>query len=205
MWKMVRAAILGVFIGVLCGTLYVGTRAVKSMYNIAEKLGEQVGDTDSDMESIETFYDDLNADASESGLTMLLNEMYATDTTVSEEEDDGIVRDKNVIRLLVTYEGDEALNETEAQELRQYVKTAVLYGISKKLGEDYNSLDISTVRNKLIMSLEYINECARESAMEWGISAEAKSTFDYIYMPEACTTEETYPAGYYEALCIILN
>ncbi len=87
----------------------------------------------------------------------------------------------------------------------EYVKNAVLYGVSEKLGEQYNSQDKAVVRKNLILSLEYINDCAEEGAEEYGIPAEAYSRFEYLYLPETTFGNQIYPAGYYETLCVTLD
>jgi hypothetical protein len=97
------------------------------------------------------------------------------------------------------------MTANETASLEAYVNQALLYGIAEKLGEDYNSKDISEVRRQLILSLEYINSCAEESAEEWGINIRSSSHFDYVYMPEASLNDETYEAGYYETLCVSLD
>ncbi len=199
MKKSLRAAIAGVIIGLIGGMLYVEYGFMKKFLSIADKTEQNV--SDDYLEETLSYYDLYDEAVA-----------YINDETLSEEmlEKSGTVQSEtaskndDVIRIKVSYEGDEDLDDDEKEQLERYVTTAVLYGISEKLGEDYADLDISEVRSSLIMSLEYINSCAEESAEEWGVFATAKSGFDYIYMAESNMGDEAYPAGYYETLCITL-
>lgn len=204
MWRAIKASVIGIVIGLVCGALYVGVQAVEKMYSIVKKE-ETVGYS----ENIEAFNNILQGDSLESytlsQLGILFNEAYEKDLSDDKAQSENASKGEDVIRISVEYAGSEALSDSEKEQLEQYVETAVLYGISEKLGEDYNLLDKATVRNKLIMSIEYINACAAESAEEWGIFITAKSTFDYIYMSESKIDDDIYPAGYYETLCITLS
>ncbi len=199
MKKSLRAAIAGVIIGLIGGMLYVEYGFMKKFLSIADKTEQNV--SDDYLEETLSYYDLYDEAAA-----------YINDETLSEEmlekfgadQSETASKNNDVIRIKVSYEGDEDLDDDEKEQLEQYVTTAVLYGISEKLGEDYADLDISEVRSSLIMSLEYINSCAEESAEEWGVFASAKSGFDYIYMAESNMGDEAYPAGYYETLCITL-
>lgn len=110
----------------------------------------------------------------------------------------------DVIRIRIRYEGNENLSDKQLDEFTSYVEQAVLYGIAEKLGADYNDQEKSIVRKNLILSKEYIDACAEESAEEYGIPVTAWSAFEYLSLPAATLNGVAYPAGYYETLCVTL-
>ena len=111
----------------------------------------------------------------------------------------------DVIRIRIRYEGNENLSDKQLDEFTSYVEQAVLYGIAEKLGADYNDQEKSIVRKNLILSKEYIDACAEESAEEYGIPVTAWSAFEYLNLPAATLNGVAYPAGYYETLCVTLK
>ena len=111
----------------------------------------------------------------------------------------------DVIRIRIRYEGNENLSDKQLDEFTSYVEQAVLYGIAEKLGADYNDQEKSIVRKNLILSKEYIDACAEESAEEYGIPVTAWSAFEYLSLPAATLNGVAYPAGYYETLCVTLK
>ena len=111
----------------------------------------------------------------------------------------------DVIRIRIRYEGNENLSDKQLDEFTSYVEQAVLYGIAEKLGADYNDQEKSIVRKNLILSKEYIDACAEESAEEYGIPVSAWSAFEYLSLPAATLNGVIYPAGYYETLCVTLK
>ena len=212
MKKSFRAAIAGVIIGLIGGMLYVEYGFMKKFLSIADKTDQNV--SDDYLEETLSYYDlcnetelygsevELQLEESSQNIGDLQTEKVSQNSGTNQPK--ATDESSDVIRIKVSYEGDEDLDDDEKEQLEQYVTTAVLYGISEKLGEDYADLDISEVRSSLIMSLEYINSCAEESAEEWGVFVTAKSGFDYIYMAESNIGGEAYPAGYYETLYIQL-
>ena len=111
----------------------------------------------------------------------------------------------DVIRIRIRYEGNENLSDKQLDELTSCVEQAVLYGIAEKLGADYNDQEKSVVRKNLILSKEYIDACAEESAEEYGIPVTVWSAFEYLNLPAATLNGVAYPAGYYETLCVTLK
>ena len=111
----------------------------------------------------------------------------------------------DVIRIRIRYEGNENLSDKQLDEFTSYVEQAVLYGIAEKLGADYNDQEKSIVRKNLILSKEYIDACAEESAEDFGIPVTAWSAFEYLNLPAATLNDAAYPAGYYETLCVTLK
>lgn len=228
MWKAIRAAVVGIIIGLFCGVLYVELGALKRIYNARtdmEQLVSLVEETEKngDGEAVETAFQVLDQSSGENyNLETTLKNMEAYYDAILEtgleetelektglEETGKASKDTNtaedVIRIIVEYGGEERLSDKQKNYFEEYVKNAVLYGVSEKLGEQYNSQDKAVVRKNLILSLEYINDCAEEGAEEYGIPAEAYSRFEYLYLPETTFGNQVYPAGYYETLCVTLN
>lgn len=228
MWKAIRAAVVGIIIGLFCGVLYVELRALKRIYNARtdmEQLVSLVEETEKngDGEAVETAFQVLDQSSGENyNLETTLKNMEAyydaileTGLEETELEKTGLEETKkaskytntaeDVIRIIVEYGGEERLSDKQKNYFEEYVKNAVLYGVSEKLGEQYNSQDKAVVRKNLILSLEYINDCAEEGAEEYGIPAEAYSRFEYLYLPETTFGNQVYPAGYYETLCVTLD
>lgn len=228
MWKAIRAAVVGIIIGLFCGVLYVELGALKRIYNARtdmEQLVSLVEETEKngDGEAVETAFQVLDQSSGENyNLEITLKNMEAyydaileTGLEETELEKTGLEETKkaskntntaeDVIRIIVEYGGEERLSDKQKNYFEEYVKNAVLYGVSEKLGEQYNSQDKAVVRKNLILSLEYINDCAEEGAEEYGIPAEAYSRFEYLYLPETTFGNQVYPAGYYETLCVTLD
>lgn len=238
MWKAIRAAVVGVIIGLFCGVLYVELGALKRIYNARtdmEQLVSLVEETEKtgDGEAVETAFQVLDQSSGENNnLETTLKNMEAYYDAILETgleetelektglEEAGLEKTglketgkaskntntaEDVIRIIVEYGGEERLSDKQKNYFEEYVKNAVLYGVSEKLGEQYNSQDKAVVRKNLILSLEYINDCAEEGAEEYGIPAEVYSRFEYLYLPETTFGNQVYPAGYYETLCITLD
>lgn len=228
MWKAIRAAVVGIIIGLFCGVLYVELGALKRIYNARtdmEQLVSLVEETEKtgDGEAVETAFQVLDQSSGENyNLETTLKNMEAYYDTIletgleeTEFEKTGLEEigkaskytntAEDVIRIIVEYGGEERLSAKQKNYFEEYVKNAVLYGVSEKLGEQYNSQDKAVVRKNLILSLEYINDCAEEGAEEYGIPAEAYSRFEYLYLPETTFGNQVYPAGYYETLCVTLD
>ena len=146
--------------------------------------------TQKQLQELETMYDDI---AGNSKTELVENKMNAQNKT------------SDVIRIRIRYEGNENLSDKQLDKFTSYVEQAVLYGIAEKLGADYNDQEKSVVRKNLILSKEYIDACAEESAEEYGIPVTAWSAFEYLNLPAATLNGVAYPAGYYETLCVTLK
>lgn len=168
MWRMIRAAILGVTLGVVGGAI------VGQLY-YANFLKN-------------------NKDKEENLVSALV---YSENANVDMAED--------VIRLDVQYEGKEELSDNKYQELTNAVREAVIYALINRMGKDYNEeMSFSDVKHEIIMAYEYINECAYECAMEYGIDAECQTKLEYLYFEDEVYNGIEFPAGYYETLSITL-
>lgn len=166
MWRMIRAAILGVTLGVVGGAI--------------------VG---------QIYYANYLKNNKEEKLVSAL--VYSEDANVNVSED--------VIRLDVQYEGAEELSDNEYMELTNAVRETVIYALINRMGENYNEeMSFSDVKHELIMAYEYINECAYECAMEYGINAECRTKLEYLYFEDSVYNGVEFPAGYYETLSITL-
>lgn len=166
MWRMIRAAIIGVTLGIVGGAI--------------------VG---------QIYYANYLKNNKEEKLVSAL--VYSEDANVNVSE--------NVIRLDVQYEGAEELSDNEYMELTNAVREAVIYALTNRMGEDYNEeMSVSDVKHEIIMAYEYINECAYECAMEYGINAECRTKLEYLYFEDGVYNGVEFPAGYYETLSITL-
>lgn len=227
MWRMIRAALLGIIIGVIGGTIIGQISYTGFLYRLAKKQSEEVMGTLNSGNISET--DMAGADMSEEAIyalmyndsqmlygntdeyVQLLDAMLASDEDAYEIGDDetGMEEDNlvpEVIRFQVIYNGNEDLSDDEIGNLQTFVKQGVLYALAMKLGEDYNQkMSREEVRRALIMGLELINQTAEESALEWGVAVKSQAYFYFQYMPECEIQGVYYPAGYYEVLNIELT
>ena len=163
---------------------------IQTAFRILDGTTLNAYETQKQLQELETMYDDI---AGNSKTELVENKMNAQNKT------------SDVIRIRIRYEGNENLSDKQLDEFTSYVEQAVLYGIAEKLGADYNDQEKSVVRKKLILSKEYIDACAEESAEEYGIPVSAWSAFEYLNLPAATLNGVAYPAGYYETLCVTLK
>lgn len=164
--------------------------------------------TQKQLQELEAVYDDIARDTSEKktdGENDYNIESGKTKTELVESKISAQNKTSDVIRIRIRYEGNENLSDKQLDEFTSYVEQAVLYGIAEKLGADYNDQEKSIVRKNLILSKEYIDACAEESAEEYGIPVTAWSAFEYLNLPVATLNDAAYPAGYYETLCVTLK
>lgn len=206
MWRMIRAALFGVLLGVVGGAIVGQVYYIRYLYRMVQQekndsIHALVYSNDNvlyeDAFGEEFSYSDLLG-----GLEVFNSELYFAD---DEDQEDTILLPE-IIQLSVLYSGSEKLTEKELTELQVYVKQAVLYALVEKLGEDYNqTMTKDEMRKSLVMSLEYINETAKESAGEWGIDVDSRATFDVQYMQENEIGGIWCPAGYYDVLKINLT
>ena len=165
-------------------------------------------ETQKQLQELEAVYDDIARDTSEKktdGENDYNIESGKTKTELVESKISAQNKTSDVIRIRIRYEGNENLSDKQLDEFTSYVEQAVLYGIAEKLGADYNDQEKSIVRKNLILSKEYIDACAEESAEEYGIPVTAWSAFEYLNLPAATLNGVAYPAGYYETLCVTLK
>ena len=165
-------------------------------------------ETQKQLQELEAVYDDIARDTSEKktdGENDYNIESGKTKTELVESKISAQNKTSDVIRIRIRYEGNENLSDKQLDEFTSYVEQAVLYGIAEKLGADYNDQEKSIVRKNLILSKEYIDACAEESAEEYGIPVTAWSAFEYLSLPAATLNGVAYPAGYYETLCVTLK
>lgn len=162
---------------------------IQTAFRILDGTTLNAYQTQKQLQELETMYDDI---AGNSKMELAGNKMSAQNKT------------SDVIRIRIRYEGNENLSDKQLDEFTSYVEQAVLYGIAEKLGADYNDQEKSIVRKNLILSKEYIDACAEESAEEYGIPVSAWSAFEYLSLPAATLNGVAYPAGYYETLCVTL-
>jgi len=160
---------------------------IQTAFRILDGTTLNAYETQKQLQELEAMYDDIAENASAE------SQMSAQNKT------------SDVIRIRIRYEGNENLSDEQLDELTSYVEQAVLYGIAEKLGTDYNDQEKSFVRKNLILSKEYIDACAEESAEEYGIPVSAWSAFEYLSLPAATLNGVAYPAGYYETLCVTLK
>lgn len=206
MWRMIRAALFGVLLGVVGGAIVGQVYYISYLYRMVQQekndsIHALVYSNDNvlyeDAFGEEFSYSDLLG-----GLEVFNSELYFAD----DEDQEDTIPLPEIIQLSVLYSGSEKLTEKEMTELQVYVKQAVLYALVEKLGEDYNqTMTKDEMRKSLVMSLEYINETAKESAGEWGIDADSRATFDVQYMQENEIGGIWCPAGYYDVLKINLT
>ena len=160
---------------------------IQTAFRILDGTTLNAYETQKQLQELEAMYDDIAGNASAE------SQMNAQNKT------------SDVIRIRIRYEGNENLSDKQLDEFTSYVEQAVLYGIVEKLGADYNDQEKSIVRKNLILSKEYIDACAEESAEEYGIPVTAWSAFEYLNLPAATLNGVAYPAGYYETLCVTLK
>lgn len=160
---------------------------IQTAFRILDGTTLNAYETQKQLQELEAVYDDIAGNASAE------SQMNAQNKT------------SDVIRIRIRYEGNENLSDKQLDEFTSYVEQAVLYGIAEKLGADYNDQEKSIVRKNLILSKEYIDACAEESAEEYGIPVTAWSAFEYLNLPVATLNDAAYPAGYYETLCVTLK
>lgn len=163
---------------------------IQTAFRILDGTTLNAYQTQKQLQELETMYDDI---AGNSKTELVENKMNAQNKT------------SDVIRIRIRYEGNENLSDKQLDKFTSYVEQAVLYGIAEKLGADYNDQEKSIVRKNLILSKEYIDACAEESAEEYGIPVSAWSAFEYLNLPAATLNGVAYPAGYYETLCVTLK
>lgn len=163
---------------------------IQTAFRILDGTTLNAYETQKQLQELEAVYDDI---AGNSKTELVESKMNAQNKT------------SDVIRIRIRYEGNENLSDKQLDEFTSYVEQAVLYGIAEKLGADYNDQEKSIVRKNLILSKEYIDACAEESAEEYGIPVTAWSAFEYLSLPAATLNGVAYPAGYYETLCVTLK
>lgn len=181
---------------------------IQTAFRILDGTTLNAYETQKQLQELEAVYDDIARDTSEkkiNGENDYNIESGKTKTELVESKISAQNKTSDVIRIRIRYEGNENLSDTQLDEFTSYVEQAVLYGIAEKLGADYNDQEKSIVRKNLILSKEYIDACAEESAEEYGIPVSAWSAFEYLSLPAATLNGVAYPAGYYETLCVTLK
>lgn len=181
---------------------------IQTAFRILDGTTLNAYETQKQLQELEAVYDDIARDTSEKktdGENDYNIESGKTKTELVESKISAQNKTSDVIRIRIRYEGNENLSDKQLDEFTSYVEQAVLYGIAEKLGADYNDQEKSIVRKNLILSKEYIDACAEESAEEYGIPVTAWSAFEYLNLPAATLNDVAYPAGYYETLCVTLK
>lgn len=181
---------------------------IQTAFRILDGTTLNAYETQKQLQELEAVYDDIARDTSEKktdGENDYNIESGKTKTELVESKMNAQNKTSDVIRIRIRYEGNENLSDKQLDEFTSYVEQAVLYGIAEKLGADYNDQEKSIVRKNLILSKEYIDACAEESAEEYGIPVTAWSAFEYLSLPAATLNGVAYPAGYYETLCVTLK
>lgn len=181
---------------------------IQTAFRILDGTTLNAYETQKQLQELEAVYDDVARDTSEKktdGENDYNIESGKTKTELVESKISAQNKTSDVIRIRIRYEGNENLSDKQLDEFTSYVEQAVLYGIAEKLGADYNDQEKSIVRKNLILSKEYIDACAEESAEEYGIPVTAWSAFEYLNLPAATLNGVAYPAGYYETLCVTLK
>lgn len=181
---------------------------IQTAFRILDGTTLNAYETQKQLQELEAVYDDIARDTSEKktdGENDYNIESGKTKTELVESKISAQNKTSDVIRIRIRYEGNENLSDKQLDEFTSYVEQAVLYGIVEKLGADYNDQEKSIVRKNLILSKEYIDACAEESAEEYGIPVTAWSAFEYLNLPAATLNGVAYPAGYYETLCVTLK
>lgn len=181
---------------------------IQTAFRILDGTTLNAYETQKQLQELEAVYDDIARDTSEKktdGENDYNIESGKTKTELVESKISAQNKTSDVIRIRIRYEGNENLSDKQLDEFTSYVEQAVLYGIAEKLGADYNDQEKSIVRKNLILSKEYIDACAEESAEEYGIPVTAWSAFEYLSLPAATLNGVAYPAGYYETLCVTLK
>ena len=181
---------------------------IQTAFRILDGTTLNAYETQKQLQELEAVYDDIARDTSEKktdGENDYNIESGKTKTELVESKISAQNKTSDVIRIRIRYEGNENLSDKQLDEFTSYVEQAVLYGIAEKLGADYNDQEKSIVRKNLILSKEYIDACAEESAEEYGIPVTAWSAFEYLNLPAATLNDAAYPSGYYETLCVTLK
>ena len=181
---------------------------IQTAFRILDGTTLNAYETQKQLQELEAVYDDIARDTSEKktdGENDYNIESGKTKTELVESKISAQNKTSDVIRIRIRYEGNENLSDKQLDEFTSYVEQAVLYGIAEKLGADYNDQEKSIVRKNLILSKEYIDACAEESAEEYGIPVTAWAAFEYLNLPAATLNGVAYPAGYYETLCVTLK
>ena len=181
---------------------------IQTAFRILDGTTLNAYETQKQLQELEAVYDDIARDTSEKktdGENDYNIESGKTKTELVESKISAQNKTSDVIRIRIRYEGNENLSDKQLDEFTSYVEQAVLYGIAEKLGADYNDQEKSVVRKNLILSKEYIDACAEESAEEYGIPVSAWSAFEYLSLPATTLNGVAYPAGYYETLCVTLK
>lgn len=193
---------------------------IQTAFRILDSTTLNAYETQKQLQELEAMYDDIAENASADKVDVSVEGQQVKKNTVGENDYIKTGKTKtelagskmsaenktsDVIRIRIIYEGNENLSDKQLDEFTSYVEQAVLYGIAEKLGADYNDQEKSVVRKNLILSKEYIDACAEESAEEYGIPVSAWSAFEYLSLPAATLNGVAYPAGYYETLCVTLN
>lgn len=194
---------------------------IQTAFRILDGTTLNAYETKKQLQELEAMYDDIagnasvdKADASVEGQLVKKNTVGENDynvktgkikTELAESKMNVQNKTSDVIRIRIRYEGNENLSDKQLDEFTLCVEQAVLYGIAEKLGADYNDQEKSVVRKNLILSKEYIDACAEESAEEYGIPVTVWSAFEYLNLPAATLNGVAYPAGYYETLCVTLK
>lgn len=180
---------------------------IQTAFRILDGTTLNAYETQKQLQELEAMYDDIARDTSEKktdGENDYNIEPGKTKTELVESKMSAQNKTSDVIRIRIRYKGNENLSDEQLDKFTSYVEQAVLYGIAEKLGADYNDQEKSIVRKNLILSKEYIDACAEESAEEYGIPVTAWSAFEYLNLPAATLNGVAYPAGYYETLCVTL-
>jgi hypothetical protein len=201
MFRMVKAALLGILIGIAGGGIIGEISYLKYLKNKSEEV---------DYEDNDELVSDIEKS---SGLWAFAGEYEnlleaLDDISVTEAEDTANEKGYNddVIRLVVDYKGTVETDEKEAADLEKAVRQAVALGLSEKLGENYNQdMTRDEIRQAFIMSFENIKDWALKVTEELGVNAEADVSFECRYMDLQQEGTCVYPAGYYETLCIELT
>lgn len=181
---------------------------IQTAFRILDGTTLNAYETQKQLQELEAMYDDIARDTSEKktdGENDYNIEPGKTKTELVESKMSAQNKTSDVIRIRIRYKGNENLSDEQLDKFTSYVEQAVLYGIAEKLGADYNDQEKSIVRKNLILSKEYIDACAEESAEEYGIPVTAWSAFEYLNLPAATLNDAAYPAGYYETLCVTLK
>lgn len=181
---------------------------IQTAFRILDGTTLNAYETQKQLQELEAMYDDIARDTSEKktdGENDYNIEPGKTKTELVESKMSAQNKTSDVIRIRIRYKGNENLSDEQLDKFTSYVEQAVLYGIAEKLGADYNDQEKSIVRKNLILSKEYIDACAEESAEEYGIPVTAWSAFEYLSLPAATLNGVAYPAGYYETLCVTLK
>lgn len=212
MMRMIRAALVGIIVGIVGGAIVGQVYYVRYLYRKVQQEKDKAVNAIvySDDSAIygDMFEEELGIENPYASLFGIMDSGAFDDNFLMENEptEKTDISMPEIIQLNVIYTGDEALTSDEKADLQSFVKQAVLYALAEKLGEDYNqSMTKEEIRRNLILSLEYINQVAGESAEEWGVDTNSRASFDVQYVQEGEVDGVWCPAGYYEVLKIYLT